>query len=231
VLEVEGTPFGPDGGTLAEEVRDGVEACYGTAGPAFVEAVRGGLADGDGLDRLRARHRRLAEEFKTGGNLARRRAPYVAVLRLVAEIAHKAKVLPFKPPEAAVWAELFSYADSRDDRPGEALELVWSFIDANPSRVLTLGSDAAVGNSNGISGAPRDGWAGKWLDDGAAALWPSVVAEVLEVRGYSFDAVKSGWGELGAVRRDKDGRYVYPVKFDGRTRRMVVFESRDETGE
>src|SRR6266511_217602 len=196
VIEVAGAPFGAEGGRVAEEVRAGVESVYGVAGPAYVAAVRAGLADDGGLERLRARHRELTKWVVTDGALARRRAPYVAVLRLAAEVARTAGVLPFDPPEPAVWQELFTYADSRDDRPGDALEAVWRWITSNPGRILGK-------TWRDWDDPPPNGWAGVVRKkDGAVALNQEEVARICEAAGFDVDAVKGAWAENGAILRD-----------------------------
>jgi hypothetical protein len=208
VLEIEGTPFGDGGGEIAEAIRAGVEHWYGLAGPAYVEELRKLVQKEEptiGRVDLRIRHEELTEKFKTGSNLRRRRAPFVAALRLAAELAWEFKVLPFEPPRDAVWEELFA-VDAHDDRPGEALSVIWRWISSNRHRLYDTGRRKPEDDSpaQDFYRPPHGGWAGVVRKtDEAVAMNPEEVERILEENGYALDAVKHGWAERGAILRDR----------------------------
>ncbi len=226
-LDLAGRPFGPDGGALADEVREGLAKVYGSAGPAFVAALLPSLK-GRGLGRIRERHRALAESSSWGGSIAKRRAAEVAVLRLAAELAAEFGVLPFQPPELGKWRDLFTYDDSRDDQPGEARKVVLDAAKANAQGVLDYGASPREGNAEGHYGAQRE-WIGTRTKDRKLALWPAWVERTLEAGGYSLDAVKGSWAERGWIERQ--GRdLMKKVHYDGAYPRMLVFEPIEEEG-
>jgi len=85
VLSICSPPFGTDGSTsraAAEAVRQGVEAHYGTAGPAFAARLQARLAEDGGTGKLRARHQELTEMLRGSTDMTGRRAPLAACLAL-----------------------------------------------------------------------------------------------------------------------------------------------------
>ena len=78
VLSIQSPPFGTDGKTsrgAAETVKDGVEANYGTAGPAFAARLQARLAEDGGAGKLRTRHQELTEMLRGNTDMTGRRAP------------------------------------------------------------------------------------------------------------------------------------------------------------
>ena len=122
VLSVQSPPFGTDGKAsrgAAETVKDGVEANYGTAGPAFVNRLQARLAEDGGTGKLRARHQELTEMLRGSTDMTGRRAPLAACLALAAELAADWDILPFGAPDVAAWSGMFASDDQRDNRPGD----------------------------------------------------------------------------------------------------------------
>lgn len=194
VLDLQGAPFGrtPDSGSDAIAFRDGLAANYGHAGPAFVERLRAELHQ-HGTARLEQRHADLTESHRLGASdLARRRGPLVAVIRLAAELAAAWNIVPFPSPEPEVWAGLFAASDPRDNRAALALEVVAEFIATNADRLYEPGRTAPGGGWIGVRTQVND-------DHDAIALMPEKVSEALDRAGYQLEAVLQGWREMGAL--------------------------------
>ena len=136
VLSVQQAPFGTDGTTsrdAAEGVKAGIEANFGTAGPAFVAHLQRQLAKDGGLAELRTRHRELTELLRGGTDMTGRRAPLIATLALAAELAAEWELIPFSAPDVPAWLALFASADPRDDRSEMAVDIVREFVAARVS--------------------------------------------------------------------------------------------------
>ncbi|WP_169807947.1 DUF927 domain-containing protein [Actinomadura hibisca] len=194
VLDLQGAPFGnaPDSGSDAQKFRDGVTANYGHAGPAFVGHLRAYVGE-HGPAWLQARHADYtAAHRQDASDLARRRAPLVAALRLAAELAHTWNLVPFPPPEHHVWTSLFVANDPRDNRAALALEVVAEYIATNTDRLYRPDGHAAAGGWIGVR-TEADG------DSNAVALMPEKVNDALERAGYELDAVLPTWREMGAL--------------------------------
>ncbi|WP_433474977.1 DUF927 domain-containing protein [Spirillospora sp. CA-142024] len=221
VLDLQGSPFGrsPDSGSDAQTFRQGLLDNYGHAGPAFIERLRAEL-DEHGTTRLEERHGELTELHRHGASdLARRRAPLVAVLRLAAELADAWSIVPFPPPPPEVWSSLFAANDPRDNRAEMALDVVREYVAVNADKLWTPHNDRA----------PASGWIGvdtKVGDDLAAvALVPEKLREALDRAGYELDAVRQGWLEMRALHMQESQRPQYLIKrsIDGRQTKCYVF--------
>ena len=86
----------------AEAVKAGIEANFGTAGPAFAARLQARLAEDGGAGKLRTRHQELTEMLRGSTDMAGRRAPLAACLALAAELAEKWAIVPFAAPDVAV---------------------------------------------------------------------------------------------------------------------------------
>ncbi|MDP9949154.1 MULTISPECIES: DUF927 domain-containing protein [Streptomyces] len=213
-------PFGDDG-DAARQVHDAVFANYGHAGPRFVELVRKGLAREGGRDRLRARHKDLAVQFRGDSAMTGRRAPMVAVLALAEAMACETGLLPYDPLPVGTWNEMFTTGGSTDNQPELAMDVVREYLAAHSAELYPgSGSDDRQ---------PVRGWLGavKHRDKRThIAILPERLRGILHDAGYQLDAVLGGWIAAGylveAIDRDRT-TYRPVVKIDGRATRCFLF--------
>jgi Domain of unknown function (DUF927)/Protein of unknown function (DUF3800) len=218
VLSICSPPFGADGQAsraAAEAVQQGVEAAFGTAGPAFVSRLQVKLAEDSGPGKLHARHGELTEMLRGGTDMTGRRAPLAACLAMTAELAADWGIIPFQPPGIADWSAMFAADPQRDNRPQMALDLVREYLAAH--------ADKMCGSNDG-SHPPASGWIGHEAREGAALL-PEKLREELRHRGYELDAVIPGWLEMGALLTMDTQRpaHLIPRRTAGRLSRHLVF--------
>ncbi len=218
VLSVQQPPFGAEGTpsqVAANNVKNGIEANYGTAGPAFAVRLQGRLAEDGGLDKLRTRHEELTELLRGGNDMTGRRAPLVACLALAAELAAEWEIVPFEAPETSVWLGLFTSSDQRDNRPEMALDIVREYIASH--------ADKMCGSGDGER-PPATGWIGHEAREGPALL-PEKLREELKRRGYELDAVLPGWLEMDAlvIKDSQRPPYLIPRRTAGRQTRHLIF--------
>jgi hypothetical protein len=218
VLSVQTPPFGTDGKASrgdAETVKDGVEANYGTAGPAFVARLQARLAEDGGTGKLRARHQELTEMLRGSTDMTGRRAPLVACLALAAELAASWDILPFGAPGITAWTGVFASDEQRDNRPEMALDLVRQYLSAHADKLW---------GSNDGSHPPASGWIGHKAREGPALL-PEKLREELRKRGYELDAVIPGWLEMGALLTKDKQRPPYLIgrRTAGHLARHLIF--------
>jgi hypothetical protein len=218
VLSVQLPPFGTDGAegrTAAEAVKAGIEANFGTAGPAFAARLQARLAEDGGAGKLRTRHQELTEMLRGSTDMAGRRAPLAACMALAAELAEKWAIVPFTAPDVASWSGLFASDEQRDNRPEMALDLVREYVAAH--------ADKMCGSNDG-SHPPASGWIGHEAKEGPALL-PEKLREELRRRGYELDAVLPGWLEMGALLTMDRQRpsHLIPRRTAGRQSRHLVF--------
>ncbi len=218
VLSVQSPPFGTDGQAsraAAETVKEGIEANYGTAGPAFANRLQARLAEDGGTGKLRTRHQELTEMLRGNTDMTGRRAPVAACLALAAELAADWDILPFKAPDIAAWSGMFASDEQRDNRPEMALDLVREYLSAH--------ADKMCGSNDG-SHPPASGWIGHQAKEGPALL-PEKLREELRRRGYELDAVIPGWLEMAALFTMDRQRpaHLIPRRTAGRLCRHLVF--------
>ncbi|GAA1526417.1 hypothetical protein GCM10009678_04810 [Actinomadura kijaniata] len=223
VLDLQGAPFGntPSSGHDAQTFREGVTANYGHAGPAFVGYLRAYVGE-HGPAWLRDRHATLTGIHRQGASdLARRRAPLVAVVRLAAELAHTWNLVPFPSPDDHVWTSLFAANDPRDNRAALALEVIAEYIATNAERLYQPDRHA-----------PAAGWIGVRTqeegDPNAVALMPEKVREALDRAGYELDAVLPTWREMDALHEHpptskQTPRYKLKRRIAGEQVKCLVF--------
>ena len=230
VLSIGGAPFGTDGDasrTAAEAVKLGIEANYGTAGPAFVSRLQKRLAEDGGPGKLRARHGELTELLRGSTDVSGRRAPLVACLALAAELAADWKIVPFKAPETSTWLNLLASDEQRDNRAEMALDIVREYLAAHSDK-LWGGQPKGDKEVGGDERPPATGWIGRDHTAGVALL-PEKLREEMKRRGYELDAVLPGWRERGVLAENKKHRppYKLPVRLGSGTRpvKCLVFKS------
>lgn len=228
VLAIETPPLGPDSPDAAEaatRLRELVFEHHGLAGPMFVGKLQLLLAktfDGGqtGLEWLKEKHAALTEPHRFGNEISRRRAPLVGVLRLAAQLAHHWDILPFPPPDEAVWKTVFSNLSTRDDRPGEALELVRQHVSARSTHLWRPRS---------TDYQPTSGWIGRTLvhqGHHIVALYPDVVRRLLRERDIELDTVLPAWRERGCLIEnpgDKAQPWTINRRIAGMSSRLMAF--------
>jgi Cch helix turn helix domain len=194
VLTIARPPFpaGDTAGADAAALTAAVGEHYGTAGPAFVDRLRRELAAGQ-APAIRGRHRYLAEAHRGETDLAGRRAPLLAALRIAGELAWAWDVVSVEPPAPALWGEVFHAEEQTDNRPEMALDVVREYVASNYHAFWRPGVHTTP---------PMTGWAGRIVTPPQAAtvaLLPQRLREVLTRTGVTLDAVLSGWQEAGAL--------------------------------
>ena len=218
VLSIQSPPFGTDGTTsrnAAETVKAGVEANYGTAGPAFAGRLQASLAEDGGTGKLRGRHQELTEMLRGSTDMTGRRAPLAACLALAAELAAQWGIVPFGAPDVTTWSGLFASDEQRDNRPEMALDLVREYLAAHADKMYGSGDEDRP---------PAGGWIGHEAREGPALL-PEKLREQLRRHGYELDAVLPGWLELGALLTSGRQRpaHLIPRRTAGHQARHLVF--------
>ncbi|MFJ1653666.1 DUF927 domain-containing protein [Streptomyces sp. NPDC088337] len=215
-------PFGDGGGPAAAAAREGVLANHGHAGPEFVQYILSGLAQPNGRELLKDRHRALVDEFRGGGDMTNRRAPMVAALVLAETLACGIGLLPYEPLAHDVWRGLFTAHNPTDNRPEMALDVLREYL-AGHAHELYSASRAAMGER-----PPFSGWLGVLSSDKGVqkvALLPERVRKILAEAGYSLDAVVGSWVDAGYLETLKSQRppHLVPRRFDGARAKCLAF--------
>ncbi|MFJ8109955.1 DUF927 domain-containing protein [Streptomyces sp. NPDC096132] len=215
-------PFGDGGGPTAAAAREGVLANHGHAGPEFIRYILSGLAQPNGRERLKEKHRALVDEFRGGGDMTNRRAPMVAVLAFAEALACRIGLLPYEPLRHDVWRGLFTAHNPTDNRPEMALDVLREYV-AGHAHELFSATRAAMNDR-----PPYSGWLGVLsVKDGVTevALLPERVRKVLADAGYSLDAVIGSWVDAEYVKTLKSQRpaHLLPRRFDGARAKCLAF--------
>jgi Domain of unknown function (DUF927) len=223
VVSLQRAPFGTDGTSsrdAAEGVKAGIEANFGTAGPAFVAHLQRRLAEDGGLDKLRARHQELTELLRGGTDMTGRRAPLIASLALAAELAVEWEVIAFSAPDVPAWLALFASADPRDDRPEMALGVVREFVAARAADLWCPGRRdhpprGCIGRLYRLEGHAKT----------TVALLPEKLREQLKRRGYELDPLLPGWREAKVLHEAGSDRtpWLLSRRLGPTMVRMLVF--------
>jgi hypothetical protein len=215
-------PFGEGGGAAAAAAREGALAHHGHAGPEFIQYILSGLAQPNGREALKERHRGLVDEFRGDGDMTNRRAPMVAALALAEKLACGIGLLPYEPLSLEVWRGLFTAHNPTDNRPEMALDVLREYV-AGHAHELFSTSRAALGER-----APYSGWLGVLSHDKGVtkvALLPERVRKILAESGYSLDAVVGSWVDAGYLETLKSQRpaHLVPRRFDGARAKCLAF--------
>jgi len=216
-------PFGDGGGAVAAAAREGVLANHGHAGPEFIQYILSGLAQPNGRELLKDRHRALVDEFRGGGDMTNRRAPMVAALVLAETLACGRGLLPYEPLPHDVWRSLFTAHNPTDNRPDMALDVLREYVAGHAHELFTA-TRAAMNEK-----PPYSGWLGVLSTDkdGVAevALLPERVRKILAEPGYQLDAVVGSWVDSGYLKTLKSQRpaHLVPRRFDGARAKCLAF--------
>lgn len=202
VVSVNGAPFGRDGeqsAAAANAVSDGIAHNYGHAGAAFVE-----LLTAEWREWIRTRHAQLVVTHRTGTDIARRRAPMVALLQVAEEAACHLGVLPYQAMATEQWVELTQGEGTNTDPAERALEVVRSLV-------ARFGERLYEPKLNQLQ--PSAGWIGRrGVHDGRAliGLIREPLKKELADQGYELDAVEPHWREKGwlTLESETDSRLV-----------------------
>ncbi|MEU7158315.1 hypothetical protein [Streptomyces chrestomyceticus] len=178
------------------------------------------LARGGGQARLLARHQALTEAHRYDSDMSARRAPMVACLALAAELAAAWGIVPFGPPDARVWAEVFAVGDQSDNRGEMALDIVREYV-ATHRRELWC--------PYGDGDHPFSGWIGRTLQHegrDTVGLLAERLKETLRRSGYELDSVLPSWRESGVLVENSAYRppYLLSKKINASKARMYVFQ-------
>lgn len=216
-------PFGDGGGPAAAAAREGVLAHHGHAGPEFIQYILSGLAQPNGREALRQRHRALVDEFRGGGDMTNRRAPMVAALVLAETLACGRGLLPYEPLPHDTWRGLFTAHSPTDNRPDMALDVLREYVAGHAHELFTT-TRAAMGEK-----PPFSGWLGVLSTDKTGvvevALLPERVRKILAEAGYSLDAVVGSWVDAEYLKTLKSQRpaHLVPRRFDGARAKCLAF--------
>lgn len=221
VMSIGEPPFGTggaDSARVADQVRAGIEAHHGSAGPAFVQR----LQEADPAE-LKRRWAELVVPLRGESDISARRARNLAVLLLAAELAHEWDIVPFPPPEHIKWNELFSAQVERDDRSQRAVDLAAGWVAANRHALWAPRMEDRT--------APSSGWIGRIILDGNArtvGLLIEPLRRELKRCGVELDAVIHGWLEDGLILRNDSDRTVHShvKKIDGAAARVIIFTAK-----
>lgn len=216
-------PFGDAGGAAAAAAREGVLANHGHAGPEFIQYILSGLAQPNGREALKQRHRTLVDEFRGSGDMTNRRAPMVASLVLAETLACGIGLLPYEPLAHDVWRGLFTAHNPTDNRPEMALDVLREYIAGHAHELFTA-TRAAMNDK-----PPYSGWLGALSTDKEGvievALLPERVRKILAEADYSLDAVVGSWVDAGYLKTLKSQRpaHLVPRRFDGARAKCLAF--------
>lgn len=215
-------PFGDNGGPAAAAARDGVLANHGHAGPEFIQYILSGLAQPNGREALKQRHRALVDEFRGASDMTNRRAPMVAALVLAETLACGIGLLPYEPLPHDTWRGLFTAHNPTDNRPEMALDVLREYIAGHAHELFTA-TRAAMNDK-----PPYSGWLGVLAaKDGVTevALLPERVRQILAAADYSLDAVVGSWVDAGYLKTLKSQRpaHLVPRRFDGIRAKCLAF--------
>ena len=152
-------------------------------------------------------------------DLAGRRAPLLAALRIASELAWAWDVVPVEPPPPALWGDVFHAEEQTDNRPEMALDVVREYVASNYHALWRPGVHTTP---------PVTGWAGRIVtpaQGATVALLPQRLREVLTRAGVALDAVLPGWQEAGALQRTGDARapWTPSMRLDAGKARLYVF--------
>lgn len=207
VLSLRGLPFG-DGqqGNVVETLVGQLLDNHGHAGPRLVCWL---YRHRDQWPQLRERYGRYIEEEAPAGCCAflRRAAPYLALLRLAAELAEYELGLPLSWRDVAteLAAAAAASADAAD-LGAQAVAACWGWAVAHETSWM---GRHVRDPRDGEARVPAGGWAGRW-DDGEGWLqlcWlPQVLRSVLGGLGYDVEAVLDDWAHRGWLLRDEGKR-------------------------
>ncbi|WP_263170647.1 DUF927 domain-containing protein [Streptomyces sp. SCSIO ZS0520] len=222
ILGTTSPPFGDKGGEAAAAAREGVLAHHGHAGPEFIRYILSGLAQPNGQEALRRRHRELVDEFRGGGDMTNRRAPMVAALVLAESLACGRGLLPYEPLGHDVWRGLFTAHNPTDNRPEMALDVLREYVAGHAHELFS------AARKHLDERAPYSGWLGVLSSDQGVmrvALLPERARKILADAGYSLDAVVGSWVDAGYLETLKSQRpaHLVPRRFDGARAKCLAF--------
>ncbi len=204
-LEIWGSPFGEaDGGTakLINKFNDGIRQNYGHAGPRFVRYL---LDHQDEWSAWRDRchqYRSCYEQRSTGNAIAYRLASPLALIRLAAELASEADVLPWNmtDPVEPLWDDLMAET-AQADQAIAALRFTNGWAIAHSAEFW--------GRHHGVHDSarpPSAGWAGQWDTNGLhIGFMPHRLQEILTRERYDADAILRTWADRGWLKTTSDG--------------------------
>lgn len=218
VLPIRGFPFSGTSDDRSRQTADALNAAtleyYGTVGPAVVRYL---LANRAGWEGLRILWESYREEVSSAsaGPFVGRAAPYVASIRLAAELMQEATGVKAHAEALQLVLECALEGASTAERHRAALRDLWDYLGSRPDL-----HDAREEERSSREVMVR------W-DQGPPAVIARSLRRWLDREGYQLDVVEE-WARLGLLKVAPDGRTTHPVEFHsvGRRVRCYVFTSK-----
>lgn len=185
---------------------------HGHAGPAFVQRLQRELATDAGHAALKRRHAELTEDFRGETPMTARRAPMAAAVFLGAELAHAWGILPLPPPPLEVWLDVFTSSDATDgeDVGQAAVRVLESELAAHPDRLYSASQLPIKADTYSLDDrSPAAGFLARYDDVGGnkhLIANRELVRELLDRKGYDFDAVMTLWKDSGVLVAWMEGK-------------------------
>ncbi|HEV2604068.1 MAG TPA: DUF927 domain-containing protein [Microvirga sp.] len=216
---------------LARAIREQTARLYGTAGPAFVEAL---VSRPDMIEVARTLVRAITDRLAPkgcDGQIARVAARF-ALVAAAGEIAIECGILPYSVGTVAdavqrtyeAWLTRRGGAGRREDDVAIALvsEFLQRFGEARFAPWHGAAAKAEFGSLGFTSGRVIPDLAG-WRRDGHFLINPATWNEI--TRGYDGRAVAAALAAAGYLERGSNGRNSQPVTVEGRKQRVYVIRA------
>lgn len=214
-VEISGTPFGRNEGTLVNKTKAGVRENYGHLGNKFISELIEELKDHQKANELKEDYRTFRDmlAIQAKDEVGHRIADYFGVIWLAGALMEKYLGIKTDVKEIVekCYIEAINERQAEGDIETRALQDVISFAQANMKSFMGKADDSTKEHF------------GIWRDAEYIAFYPHKLKEFLGKNGFSYTSILRSWAEKDWIK-NLPNELTYRITYESKSYRVILIK-------